>query len=214
MKTRAAENHILYNRITDETGGTASYELDFSNGGIAYVIGNIIQQSSTTENGTMIAYGMEGYKWPINELHLSFNTIIDDRPQGGIFVNAKAGTRKITGRNNLFSGKGRLNVGLAPGFKELATSMAKQLVKNEPAPPDSGPVLMENNPHVDWDVFAQASRFDYRAGGKSLIKHTIVESGVANGISLESKREYAHPATSIPLAAKPRWAGAMQSAVP
>ena len=41
-----------------------------------------------------------------------------------------------------------------------------------------------------------------------------LESGVANGISLESKREYAHPATSIPLAAKPRWAGAMQSAVP
>lgn len=214
VKTRAAENHILYNRITDETGGTASYELDFSNGGIAYVIGNIIQQSSTTENGTLIAYGLEGYKRPVNELYLSFNTIIDDRPQGGIFVNAKAGSRKITGQNNLFSGKGRFNIGLAPGIKELVVSTVKRLLKNEPPLPESGTVLMENNPHVDWDVFAQASRYDYRATGKALKKHAIVDSGIANGISLEAKREYVHPTTSVPLTAKPRWVGAMQSAAP
>lgn len=61
LKSRAAENFILYNRLTDETGGRASYELEFPSGGLAYVIGNIIQQSSTTENGVMISFGAEGY---------------------------------------------------------------------------------------------------------------------------------------------------------
>lgn len=211
VKTRAAENHILYNRITDETGGTASYELDISNGGIAYVIGNIIQQSSTTENGTLIAYGLEGYKWPVNELYLSFNTIMDDRPQGGIFVSAKAGNRKITGRNNLFSGKGRLNVGLAPGLKELTIATAKQWFKNEPPPAASGPVIMENNPTADWEVFAQASRFDYRSAGNALAKYPAADSGSANGVTLVPLREYAHPASSAPLSGRPRWVGALQS---
>ena len=35
LKSRAAVNHILYNRLTDEIGGRASYELEFPNGGVA-----------------------------------------------------------------------------------------------------------------------------------------------------------------------------------
>ena len=214
VKTRAAENHIMYNRITDETGGRASYELDISNGGIAYVIGNIIQQGSTTENGTIIAYGMEGYKWPVNELYLNFNTIMDDRPQGGLFINAKPGNRKIIGRNNLLSGKGKLNVGLGTGVKEMTIATVKRWVTNEAAPPESGEVLLENNPSVDWDVFAQASRYDYRPAANALTKLIPVESGTANGRALEARREYAHPAASVPLPGKPRWVGAMQTAAP
>ena len=34
LKSRAALNHILYNRLTDEIGGRASYELEFANGGV------------------------------------------------------------------------------------------------------------------------------------------------------------------------------------
>ena len=33
LKSRAAKNLIFYNRLTDEIGGTASYELEFPNGG-------------------------------------------------------------------------------------------------------------------------------------------------------------------------------------
>src|SRR5450830_313261 len=68
LKSRAIENRIFYNRLTDELGGRASYELAFAIGGIAYVVGNIIQQSSTTENPHIISYGTEGYKWSKNEL--------------------------------------------------------------------------------------------------------------------------------------------------
>jgi hypothetical protein len=67
LKSRAARSHILYNRLTDETGGRASYELEFPNGGLAYVVGNVIEQAATTENETIISFGAEGYR-PRNEL--------------------------------------------------------------------------------------------------------------------------------------------------
>ena len=50
LKSRAALNQIFYNRLTDEAGGTASYELEFPNGGVAYVVGNLIQQNIETDN--------------------------------------------------------------------------------------------------------------------------------------------------------------------
>ena len=40
VKSRAATNYILYNRLTEQTG-TGSYELDLPNGGLSYVIGNV-----------------------------------------------------------------------------------------------------------------------------------------------------------------------------
>jgi hypothetical protein len=59
VKSRAATNYILYNRLTDETG-TASYELDLPNGGLSYIIGNIIRQSPNTQNSTVASYLEEG----------------------------------------------------------------------------------------------------------------------------------------------------------
>src|SRR6185437_8917179 len=44
IKTRAQANYILYNRIFDYANGTASYSIDFSNGGRSYAIGNIIEK--------------------------------------------------------------------------------------------------------------------------------------------------------------------------
>jgi hypothetical protein len=44
--------------------GTASYELEFPNGGMAFVVGNTIAQSTLTENPCLISFGAEGYKWP------------------------------------------------------------------------------------------------------------------------------------------------------
>ena len=38
VKSRARENHVLFNMLADGAGGRASYELEFPNGGVAYVI--------------------------------------------------------------------------------------------------------------------------------------------------------------------------------
>ena len=41
LKSRAAANYVLYNRLTGENG-TDSYELDLPKRGTSYVIGNLI----------------------------------------------------------------------------------------------------------------------------------------------------------------------------
>lgn len=79
IKSRARENNIRYNLIYDGPAGSASYELEFPNGGIAYVVGNVIGQSAKTDNRVLVAYGAEGQAWPDNILYLSNNTLLSDQ---------------------------------------------------------------------------------------------------------------------------------------
>jgi hypothetical protein len=138
LKTRAAVNQIFYNRLTDESGGSASYELEFPEGGVALVIGNIVQQSSTTENAVLISYGAEGYKGAReNALVLVHNTLVDNRPAAARFLRVAPGNVAIKAMNNLLVGNdGRLD--------------------------SAGPGEYRNNFNVDWHQFVRASREDYR----------------------------------------------------
>jgi hypothetical protein len=79
IKSRARENNIRYNLIYDGPAGSASYELEFPNGGIAYVVGNVIGQSAKTDNRVLVAYGAEGWAWPDNVLYISHNTLLSDQ---------------------------------------------------------------------------------------------------------------------------------------
>lgn len=78
VKSRARENVVRNNMLVDGKGGRASYELEFPNGGIAYVLGNVIGQSGTTDNPELISYGAEGPRWPDNRLFLVHNTLVND----------------------------------------------------------------------------------------------------------------------------------------
>ena len=111
VKSRAQQNDILYNRIMDEALGTSSYAIDLSNGGLALIIGNEIQQGPNTENSTIVSYGAEGLTNPRNELYFVNNTIVNDRPQGGRFLFAKPGTGVVRVLNNLFIGKASIEAG-------------------------------------------------------------------------------------------------------
>lgn len=82
VKSRARESHVLYNMLVDGQDGRASYELEFPNGGLVFVLGNAIGQSASTDNPTMIAYGAEGPRWPDNALYLAHNTLVNDRSAG------------------------------------------------------------------------------------------------------------------------------------
>lgn len=82
VKSRARENHIRYNYLVDGEQGRASYELELPNGGLAYVIGNVIGQSARTENATVISYGAEGPRWSDNALFVAHNTLVNDHPTG------------------------------------------------------------------------------------------------------------------------------------
>lgn len=185
LKSRAAVNHIFYNRLTDETGGTASYELEFPSGGIAYVVGNIIQQGSQTQNPHLISYAAEGYKWPKNELYLVNNTLIDNRSHGGVFLRVKPGNTVVKAINNLLVGKGTLE--------------------------SAGPGDYKNNFNVDWDEFELAVREDYRLGRQSKLLGTAIDAGQANGLSLMPDSEYVHPRKVVALKGPVRHPGALQS---
>lgn len=108
LKSRAAVNNIFNNRLIDGPGGTASYELEFPNGGIANVVGNTIAQNTNTENPILISFGAEGYKWPRNEITLENNTLVNPLPWGGVFLRVAPGEDAIRAINNRLVGHGTL----------------------------------------------------------------------------------------------------------
>ena len=108
LKSRAAVSRIVNNRLIDGAGGTASYELEFPNGGMAYVAGNTIAQSMTTENPILISFGAEGYQWPHNEIDLENNTLVNPLAHGGVFLRVAPGADAIRAVNNRLAGIGTL----------------------------------------------------------------------------------------------------------
>jgi hypothetical protein len=68
IKSRAQQNEIIANRITDEAEGSGSYEIDPPNGGLNIVVNNLIEQSGLTQNSTMLENALEGPKNPIQQL--------------------------------------------------------------------------------------------------------------------------------------------------
>lgn len=111
LKSRAKENFILYNRLTDEDG-TGSYVINLPNGGRSYIIGNVLQKGRRGSNHTIIAYGEEGSVWPNSELYVINNTMINDYPRGRpyfIRVRRVPDNFRMVVRNNIFAGRGTVN---------------------------------------------------------------------------------------------------------
>lgn len=108
LKSRAAESRVLYSRLVDEADGQASYEAEFPNGGVVTLVGNLIGQGPQTDNPYMLAFGMEGYKWPDNRLMLVHNTFVDERRPSGYYLRVRSGAQALLAYNNLLSGVGVL----------------------------------------------------------------------------------------------------------
>lgn len=104
VKTRARMSSVLYNRIVDESHGSSNYTIDLSNGGEAYIFGNILQQGPTTENYTLVTYAPEGKKWDKNQLFIAHNTIVNDRSGGNFIRNHTQVNAQVF--NNLLIGDG------------------------------------------------------------------------------------------------------------
>ncbi len=185
LKSRAALNHILYNRLSDEIGGRASYELEFPNGGVAVVMGNLIMQSSTTENPHVIAFGAEGATWPKQRLYLVNNTLVDQMPSGGIWLRVAPPSTDVVLANNLFV-----------GTPQIATE---------------GHWTRLANFSADWDEFVRAARDDYRLRPDSDLRGKAQDAGEGGGLRLVPTREYRHPRGSVALGAPARSPGAFQS---
>ena len=178
VKSRARENHVLYNMLIDGEGGRASYELEFPNGGLAFVIGNAIGQSATTDNPAIIAYGAEGPRWPDNALYLAHNTLVNDR-FGGDFLrvwNEKfpAGI-DIWQINNLLVGDGNF------------------------FPPAQGRV--DGNRRAQRTDLIPIGDTPLRPTSQSPLRGSVRPPGSARGVDLLPTAEFSYPAGSRPLRA-------------
>jgi hypothetical protein len=168
VKSRAAENHILYNRLSTEKAD-ASYELDLPNGGASYVIGNVIYQSPSSVNGGILTYQKEGPHPanPSTALYIVNNTFVNLRTPGPEFIALGNGvTTPPVIRNNIFAGPGATT-----SFTNAA--LAGNVEKKEPGFQDPG--------HFDFRLTAGS------AG---------IGAGVSLPANLRPERQYVHPACS------------------
>jgi hypothetical protein len=166
LKSRAAANYIHYNRFSQENG-TGSYEIDLPNAGLAYVIGNVIQQGESTANRGMLTFGTEGTR-SVNQLNVVNNTFVSTRSAGATFVQIGGGvTTPALIRNNIFSG---------PGI--LTTQAAAQLSGNV----SSGDM-----------AFVNPANFDFHITNISAALNAGVEPGTSGGVALNPAMQYFHP---------------------
>ena len=165
VKSRAVQNFILYNRLTGESG-TSSLELDLPNGGLSYVIGNMIEQGSRTENSTMVGYGLEGLTNPGSALYFVNNTVVNDYRKGP-FISVAAGAPPVLLQNNIFSGPG-LTI-------------------------DQPDARLLNNRETGA-LFVDAGEFDYHLRSGSTAQDGGSNPRTVNGYSLTPKFQYVHPA--------------------
>jgi len=172
VKSRASANYILYNRLTQEDG-SGSYEIDLPNGGLAYVIGNVIQQSDTTQNRGMLSYGFEGLNPAApSQLYVVNNTFVSSRAAGATFIQvASAVTLQPVIRNNIFSGAGTMTL-------------------------PAGAVMAGNVTSGDMG-FLNAAQYDYRISNLSAALNAGVDPGTGSGYPLRPAMQYHHPLCAV-----------------
>ncbi len=169
VKTRAYVNFVMYSRITDETGGTASYEIDVPNAGTTYVIGNVIEQSATTQNPAIIAYGEEGATNPDAHLFVVNNTILNDNGAGTFVSIGNGSPASIV--NNVFTGGGTIT----------AQAAAAQVAN-----------FSTGNP-----MFVNQAAYDVHLAAGSPCIDQGSTPGMNGSQSLSPDHEYAHPLSQV-----------------
>jgi hypothetical protein len=106
LKSRASENQVLYNRLSGESGHD-SYEIDLPNGGLAIIIGNLIQKGPNPGNPILLTWGEEGVSNADKRVFVANNTFVNDFNNGTFVKIATGGT--LSAHNNLFVGPGTVS---------------------------------------------------------------------------------------------------------
>ncbi|MEP7169336.1 MAG: T9SS type A sorting domain-containing protein [Bacteroidota bacterium] len=178
LKSRAHVNFIYYNRISDESAGTASRSIDLPNGGIAYLIGNVIEQGPQSQNSNIIGYGLEGLTNPApHQVYAINNTIVNNYP-GGSFFQFNSQTALFKGYNNILAGSGNFVSGSFPSTVDTASNRVSSTISSF--------------------AFVNVSLYDYHLTGNSTSTINYgTNPGVVNTVSLNPVIEYEHPHSAI-----------------
>lgn len=168
VKSRAAENYVYYNRLSDEATGSASYEIDLPNGGKSFIIGNLIEKGPLAQNTGMIAYQAEGPAPgnPDHELFVINNTMVNDFGRGTfVAVDGSVSVPAVI-KNNIFQGAG---------------SVTSQ----------SGAV--QSNNFVGNAMLVNPFNFDYHLQAGSPAIDAGADPGIGAGVALAPTSQYVHP---------------------
>jgi len=182
LKSRAQTNTIAYNRFSSTppgqpnttASGQPSYEVDLPNAGIAYVIGNVIQQPSSNQNPVMLAFGEEGASNPGQNLYVVNNTFLNDDSSGGTFVKVGSGvTAPVLMQNNVLAGIGAASTQAATIDRNNYRSVAPNFVNraNDDLHPAPGSPMIDGgaNPGVSLTglPLAPSAQYRHRAAGEA-----------------------------------------------
>jgi hypothetical protein len=168
VKSRALQNQINYNRLTDETGN-ASYQLDLPQGGVSYVVGNLFQKSADASNGSFISFAREAKRNADSALYLVNNTFVNQR-SAGTFVAVASDVQRVLLRNNIFAGPG--------------------------TPSDLAGAVSEGNFAGD-PKFVNAAQYDYALQPGSPAIDQGVDPRAGSGPSLEPACQLAEPVRAV-----------------
>ena len=171
IKSRALENYIEYNRIMEEADGNGSALIDLPQGGLTYIIGNLIHKGPAAENKyRVVFYKGEGGTNPDLRLYVSHNTFVNDGAPAVVFIDALMSTEVVV-NNNLF-------VGMGTTIKTAGNPMVT----------DAGNLQTEMGGLVD------RAGYDYRL----LPDAPGIDMGVAVDMKLAPLSHYVHPAMLEP----------------
>ena len=166
VKSRAAENYILFNRLSDEAEGDGSYEIDLPNGGRSVVMGNVVEQGPKSGNATLLAFREEGPHAanPDNSLFVVNNTFVNHRPGSATFIFLAPGVAAAVLRNNIFAGPGAIT--------------------------NQSNAILEGNAEGLDAAFSSPDRYDFHLRPES----SPVDAGADAGPDLTPRFHYVHPA--------------------
>ena len=141
VKSRALENHILYNRIEDVPEGNSSRLIDLPNCGLSFIIGNDLHQAATSENFTAIGYGHEGCQnrtGAQTKLFVINNTFVNEAKNGTLVDNHAGGDATVS--NNLFFGNGKILFGHGVKTNNVRAKLVMRGQHSWDAPPGSAAI--------------------------------------------------------------------------
>lgn len=173
LKSRANVNLIEYNRFSNETTGQGIYNVDLSNGGQAYLIGNVLQQGPMAVNGNMVGFGLDGLSNPgPHEFYAINNTLVNEKTTGAFFNVPETVLFKVY--SNILAGNGNF------------------MVYNFPTATDTAGNLRATD--ISSVSFAAPDQYDHELVPGSPAQLIGVPAGLAtSGYPLVALDEYVHP---------------------